>query len=109
MKVEAWELRGKSLAIMQIQKAAMPGRDGEMLEKGCAVRDVVSVSVSLVWGKKKLRRAIQANGTAVRETKFERVERRLWTDPFVQGCEFSLVLLLARLPVSGVCILTKPR
>lgn len=77
MDVIACDQSGRKRAFLEVELAAMPCRDVELLEKRCAVRDAASILVPLAREKKRERRAIGVDGTVVGGREAETIEGRL--------------------------------
>lgn len=72
------------------------------------MQDAVSIFGPLAWKEKSKRKATRGDLTAVEGRGVEKTERRLRQDNVIEVFYFGLVLPLASLSVSGVCILIKP-
>lgn len=71
--------------------------------------DVVSIPVSLDWGKKRKRRAVRRTLIFIKREEVDAVERRLRNEDVVAVCRFDLVLFLDRSGASGVYTLMTAR
>lgn len=65
------------------------------------MRDVLSITVSLAWEKKKKRRVTRGDGTVGGGRRAEAIEEKVSKNDVVKVCKFGMVRFLARLSVSG--------
>lgn len=76
-KVVAHEKSGKRWALLQVETAAMVGRDKELPEKSEQAVIMCLFRFYFAWEKKSERRAVRGDGTVVGKRRTEAVERRL--------------------------------